>query len=117
MRLFASLLLILSVSLFAQEKGGKKGPPKKLKLLDPNSNIRETMQAFEKALGVTQCAYCHVQGDFASDGNPKKETARMMISIRRLTAASGSLASLRRRSAWPSMRSNSAGVWSISHPT
>ena len=81
MRLLASLLLILSVSLFAQEKGGKKGPPKNLKLLSPDSNIREIMQGFEKALGVTQCAYCHMQGDFASDSNPKKETARMMISM------------------------------------
>ena len=84
MRLFASLLLILSVSLFAQEKGGgKKAPPKNLKLLSADSNIREIMQGFEKALGVTQCTYCHVQGDFASDANPKKETARMMISMAR----------------------------------
>src|ERR1051325_9491518 len=82
MRLFASLLLILSVSLCAQEKA-KKGPPKNLKLLPPDTNIREVMQGFEKALGVTQCTYCHVQGDFASDANPKKETARMMISMAR----------------------------------
>jgi len=29
-------------------------------------------------LGV-QCIYCHVQGNFASDENPKKEAARQMI--------------------------------------
>ena len=83
MRLFASLLLILSVSLFAQEKAGKKAAPKNLKLLNADANIREVMQGFEKALGVTQCTYCHVQGDFASDANPKKETARMMITMAR----------------------------------
>src|SRR4051812_17497132 len=82
MRLFASLLLILSVSLCAQEKA-KKGPPKNLKLLPPDTNIREVMQGFEKALGVTQCTYCHVQGDNASDDNPKKNVARMMISMAR----------------------------------
>ena len=27
------------------------------------------------------CSYCHVQGDFASDDNPKKDMARMMISM------------------------------------
>ena len=83
MRLFASLLLLVSLSLFAQDKGKKAGPPppKNLKLLNPNANIREIMQGFEKALGVTQCTYCHVQGDFASDDNPKKNTARMMIAM------------------------------------
>ena len=25
------------------------------------------------------CSYCHVQGDFASDDNPKKNIARAMI--------------------------------------
>jgi photosynthetic reaction center cytochrome c subunit len=27
--------------------------------------------------------YCHVQGDFPSDDNPKKETARMMLTMAR----------------------------------
>ena len=40
------------------------------------------MQAFRGALGV-MCSYCHVQGDFASDDNPKKDVARMMISMAR----------------------------------
>jgi len=40
------------------------------------------MRAFNAGLGV-QCTYCHVQGDFASDENPKKETARMMITMAR----------------------------------
>jgi hypothetical protein len=38
------------------------------------------MRAFAGALGV-MCSYCHVQGDFASDDNPKKDIARMMISM------------------------------------
>lgn len=84
MRLFVSLWLLLSIALFAQE--AKKGPnpfenPKNLKLLQP-ANARQAMQAFRAALGV-QCVYCHVQGDFASDDNPKKNVARMMITMAR----------------------------------
>ena len=40
------------------------------------------MGAFRTALGV-QCTYCHVQGDFSSDENPKKEVARHMIVMMR----------------------------------
>ncbi len=40
------------------------------------------MLAFNAGLGV-QCNFCHVQGDWASDDNPKKETARMMIGMAR----------------------------------
>ena len=85
MRLLLTSLLLVAVSVSAQEKGGKKGPPgppKNLKLLSPDTNIIATMQAFRTALGV-QCVYCHVQGDFASDDNPKKEVARMMITMAR----------------------------------
>ena len=38
------------------------------------------MRNFNQALGV-QCTYCHMEGDFASDANPKKETARKMIAM------------------------------------
>ena len=38
------------------------------------------MRGFSAALGV-RCDYCHVSGDFASDANPHKETARKMITI------------------------------------
>ena len=84
LRLVCPLLLMMGVALFAQE--GKKGPnpfenPKNLKLLKPD-NLREAMVNFRDSLGV-QCAYCHVQGDFASDANPKKEVARMMITMAR----------------------------------
>ena len=87
MRLLVSSLLLLTVSVFAQDgKEGKKGPPpapKNLKVLSPDTDIRATMRAFEAALGVNQCTFCHVQGDFASDDNPKKVTARMMITMAR----------------------------------
>src|SRR5262249_22832994 len=80
-------LLVLPVSLFAQQGGGRGGappaPPKNLKLLAPNTDIRFVMQSFNEALGV-QCTYCHVQGDFAADTNPKKEMARKMIGMVRL---------------------------------
>ena len=89
MQLLIIILLLLPGSLFAQERGGGgRGaaplpPPKNLKLLDPKTEIRFVMQSFNEALGV-QCTHCHMQGDFASDENPKKEVARKMISMVRL---------------------------------
>jgi hypothetical protein len=67
----------MSLTLSAQEEK-KKGPsPKNLKVL-PAEGLARTMAAYRVSLGV-MCTYCHVQGDFASDDNPKKEVARMMI--------------------------------------
>ena len=85
--ILAVVLLLVPVCLSAQEKEGKKGPPptpKNLKVLTGESGeqVIMTMRAFRAALGV-QCTYCHVQGDFASDDNPKKETARMMLMMAR----------------------------------
>jgi photosynthetic reaction center cytochrome c subunit len=76
-------LLLVPVTLFGQQAGGRGGPPpapKNLKLLAPDTDIRFVMQNFNKALGV-ECVYCHVQGDFASDTNPNKEMARKMIAM------------------------------------
>ena len=82
------LVLFLSFAAFGQEgppPGGPPGrrmpmpPPKNLKLLPPE-HLMETMQTFRVALGV-RCDFCHVQGDFASDENPKKEIARHMIQM------------------------------------
>ncbi|PWU09001.1 MAG: hypothetical protein C5B51_06905 [Terriglobia bacterium] len=78
--------LMISVPLFAQQPGGATNPaqsPKNLKLLDPKTDVLFHMQTFAAALGV-QCTYCHVQGDMASDANPKKEVARKMIGMVRL---------------------------------
>src|SRR5580700_5038951 len=78
---------LISVPLLAQQPGGRgttpPPAPKNLKLLAANSDIRFVMQNFNEALGV-QCTYCHVQGDFAADTNPKKEMARKMIGMVRL---------------------------------
>ena len=81
--------LVFLVSLWAQppqQEGGKKGgrppqPPKNLKVLkvEPQEIIR-IMRTYTTGLGV-KCEHCHVQGDFASDENPKKEIARMMIKM------------------------------------
>ena len=63
----------------AQEK--KAAPnPTNLKVLKTASgaDVSQIMRTFTSGLGV-QCTYCHVAGNFASDENPKKETARKMI--------------------------------------
>jgi hypothetical protein len=87
-RILLCLLFISSISLLAQ-RGGRgggaepvipPGPPKNLKILPADVNIQQTMGAFRTALGV-QCNYCHIQGDFASDENPKKSMARNMLRI------------------------------------
>ena len=75
--LIASLTLALSMTAVAQEKKAP-GPPKNLKVLPADANIRQVMAGFTASLGVN-CMYCHVQGDFASDDNPKKEIARGMM--------------------------------------
>ena len=79
------MLAILLLPLAAQEKQDeqKKRPapnPTNLKVLKvtSGSEVRQIMSTFTAGLGV-QCGYCHVQGNFASDDNPKKETARHMI--------------------------------------
>jgi hypothetical protein len=86
-RTFLCLLFLCSLSAFAQRgRGGDApvavppGPPKNLKILPADVNIQQTMGAFRTALGV-QCTYCHVQGDFASDDNPKKNIARNMLRV------------------------------------
>jgi photosynthetic reaction center cytochrome c subunit len=63
--------------------GGRGGAPaapagKNLQVLPPNADVAFAMQVFDDALGVN-CLYCHVQGDFASDANPKKDIARKML--------------------------------------
>jgi len=89
MRLLVPLLLV--AGLFAQapqdapKKGGGRGmgPPKNLKVLKPDVNIRQVMMGFTVGLGV-KCDYCHIVApalDFASDENPKKEIARRMIKM------------------------------------
>jgi hypothetical protein len=87
MRLIATTLLILA-PLAGQEKQDGKGtaatrPPQNLKVLNTSGeNLMRTMHAFSSSLGV-KCDHCHVQGNFASDENPKKEIARKMLLMAR----------------------------------
>ena len=86
MRIFF-LWLLVSVPVVAQQPAGRGAGPaptyKNLKLLAANSDVPFIMLSFNEALGV-QCTYCHVQGDFAADDNPKKEMARKMIGMGRV---------------------------------
>jgi hypothetical protein len=82
MRLLLVVAFLLPIGALAQE-GAKKGPPpepKNLKVLKgmPREQLIPVMRTFTASLGV-KCDYCHVQGDFASDENPKKDIARNMI--------------------------------------
>ncbi len=69
-----------------QQEGGRPAgrmpqAPKNLKVLKVGpEGIIPVMRSYTTALGV-KCEFCHVRGDFASDDNRKKETARMMIQM------------------------------------
>lgn len=84
MRLIATMLLLL-VPAFAQEQGKEKREPrapqnlKVLKIESPRE-IGPIMRGFATGLGV-RCNFCHVEGNFASDDNPKKDIARKMIQM------------------------------------
>ena len=84
------LLPVLTLHTIAQEKAPeKKDTPKKqqpnptnLKVLKVTTGpeVGQIMRTFTAGLGV-QCSYCHVQGNFPSDENPKKDVARQMIKM------------------------------------
>ena len=84
MRILAvSIALVMCLALSAQEKG-KKGPspfenPKNLKMLK-SEGLQQVMRNYNASLGQP-CTFCHVEGNFASDDNPKKATTLMMISM------------------------------------
>jgi hypothetical protein len=50
--------------------------PQRTSLVD----VTELMLRFQRDLGV-QCSHCHVASDYASDENPRKQTARLMMSM------------------------------------
>jgi hypothetical protein len=83
---FLIAVSVLSVCALAQEaqRPNPFAEPKNLKILKTSGDqLRDTMRSFGAALGV-QCVHCHAPGgDFASDANPKKETARMMLTMTR----------------------------------
>ncbi len=73
----------------ADEAVEPSGPPANLQVLPAQlsrAGLRSLMKQYERALGVS-CSYCHVEDrdsgviDYASDENPRKHTARLMISM------------------------------------
>ena len=89
----AALLLSCALSGAAapQESTQESLParPVNLKVLPPDvpkAELGRLMKGFEKQLGVT-CSHCHVEDpatrrfDYASDENPAKATARLMITM------------------------------------
>ncbi|MGH9559228.1 MAG: c-type cytochrome [Bryobacteraceae bacterium] len=85
MRILVTTLVFL-LPLCAQEQGKKRQLPNptNLKVLHATTaaEILPIMRSFTTALGV-RCSFCHVEGNFASDENPKKEVARHMILMAR----------------------------------
>jgi Photosynthetic reaction centre cytochrome C subunit len=84
----AIVLLVVSVLGLAQDKPPTPAPPKErpapknLKVLKATTGeeVSQIMRTFTIGLGV-QCNFCHIQGNFASDENPKKDIARRMITM------------------------------------
>jgi mono/diheme cytochrome c family protein len=72
----------------AQDAGSVVAPTNLLVLPAQSSraSVRSLMKQYERELGVS-CSYCHVEDrdsgaiDYASDENPRKHTARIMISM------------------------------------
>jgi len=83
---FLMIAAMIAIPLCAQEQDKAKkadpGPPTNLKILKVSGRpeVIQIMRTFTAGLGV-QCNYCHVQGNNASDDNPKKEVARKMIAM------------------------------------
>ena len=89
-RVIAAIILVASFGSLAS--GGPRGEPaqdqpqivdtptvKVLKGLTA-PEFDEEMKQITIALGVN-CGFCHVRGNFASDDNPRKATARRMLEM------------------------------------
>jgi hypothetical protein len=82
--LFVALGLLTWVFIF-QTGSAQTGPQPagtNIKELPWGVNTQKIMASFTEALGV-ECSYCHIESNFASDGNSRKEIARMMIRMMR----------------------------------
>ena len=79
---FVAFLLFVVAIAPASSKPVQESRFKNIKVLTDLSDpeIQKEMQNFAKSLGVT-CTYCHQGTDYASDENPKKETARKMYTM------------------------------------
>ncbi len=78
--LVTSLLLLLPLCTQDKPPQRPRPNPTNLKVLKvtTGADVIAIMRTYTSALGV-KCEHCHVQGNFASDENPKKEIARHMI--------------------------------------
>ena len=84
MRFLVTVFFATAIAVSAQDapkQGGGRAPQahKNLKILK-DDQVRPVMGAMKDALGQ-RCDFCHVQGDNASDENPKKLVARKMIEL------------------------------------
>ena len=78
----SALVIVMVAAIFVMPVRSRAMPQssfENIKVLTGKSDteIRMEMTVWTEALGTT-CNYCHIAGDFASDMNPKKETARKM---------------------------------------
>lgn len=71
------------MELHAQPQPVPRQPPPnptnlKVRKATTGAEVTQIMHTFTAGLGV-QCTYCHMQGNYVSDDNPKKDAARKMI--------------------------------------
>ena len=80
----ASMLLFIALILVVpgQSRSSAQSKYTNIKVLTTLSDaeLAREMQAWTKALGE-RCTFCHEGSDYASDANPKKETARKMAQM------------------------------------
>ena len=85
----AGLALSAAWVAYADEAVEPIAAPSNLQVLPVHlsrASVRSLMKQYERALGVS-CNYCHVEDrdsgliDYASDENPRKHTARLMIAM------------------------------------
>jgi hypothetical protein len=84
---FSSVAFVAILCAQPPQEAQKKGPPppKNLQVIK-REQIGPVMGGMQAALGV-RCNHCHIQGDNASDENPKKLVARqMMIMLNEINA-------------------------------
>jgi photosynthetic reaction center cytochrome c subunit len=89
MAALAGVALSATWMVYADEAVEPATAPTNLQVLPAQTSragVRSLMKQYERALGVS-CNYCHVEDrdsgliDYASDENPRKHTARLMISM------------------------------------
>ncbi len=88
MRVFSLSIvtLLLAVGFFVVPAGSRplqgKSGFENIKVMNDmsDSEVMAAMRQWQDDLG-TNCSYCHAGADFASEDNPKKQTARVMFKL------------------------------------